>query len=54
MYQYKQIIYFGAPGTGKSHFVKQKLDSVPDNKNFLELAYTPRIYIFRFYWTITS
>ena len=34
MYQYKQIIYFGAPGTGKSHFVKQKLDSVPDNKIF--------------------
>lgn len=34
MYQYKQIIYFGAPGTGKSHLVKQKLDGVLDDKIF--------------------
>jgi hypothetical protein len=32
---YKQIIYFGAPGTGKSHYVKEKeLDSVRDDKIF--------------------
>lgn len=34
MYQYKQIIYFGAPGTGKSHLVKQKLDGALDDKIF--------------------
>lgn len=32
---YKQIIYFGAPGTGKSHYVKEKeLDSVSSDKIF--------------------
>lgn len=31
----KQIIYFGAPGTGKSHYVKEKdLDGVRENKIF--------------------
>lgn len=32
---YKQIIYFGAPGTGKSHYVKEKeLDGVSSDKIF--------------------
>lgn len=32
---YKQIIYFGAPGTGKSHYVKEKeLDGVSKTKIF--------------------
>lgn len=31
---YKQIIYFGAPGTGKSHFVWKKLTHVNDDKIF--------------------
>lgn len=32
---YKQIIYFGAPGTGKSHFVKEKeLEGVNSDKIF--------------------
>jgi 5-methylcytosine-specific restriction enzyme B len=34
MYKYKQIIYFGAPGTGKSHFVKEKLEGVSADKIF--------------------
>ena len=31
---HEQIIYFGAPGTGKSHLVKQKLTGVSNDKIF--------------------
>jgi len=31
---HEQIIYFGAPGTGKSHFVKEKLRAISSNKIF--------------------
>lgn len=31
---HEQIIYFGAPGTGKSHFIKEKLKTVRSNKIF--------------------
>jgi len=34
MYQYKQIIYFGAPGTGKSYNVKERLKDVRNDKIF--------------------
>lgn len=31
---HEQIIYFGAPGTGKSHFVKEKLKGISNDKIF--------------------
>lgn len=31
---YEQIIYFGAPGTGKSYYVKEKLKTVSNDKIF--------------------
>lgn len=31
---HEQVIYFGAPGTGKSYYVKQKLEGISENKIF--------------------